>query len=78
MSGKRKLQIPGNPYAKKRKVTPERRHELVQIFLNMGHDIARAECAASGVEKYYAEKQASEMGYQIPRKPRVMVGRVEA
>lgn len=39
------------------KVTIERRHELMQIYLHMGGVIAGEECIASGVHPYYAANQ---------------------
>jgi hypothetical protein len=45
-----------------RKVSKERRHELVQIYLHMGAAESREVCKMEGVSPLYAETQAHEMG----------------
>jgi hypothetical protein len=53
-----------------RKVSKERRHELVQIYLHMGADESREVCKMEGVSPLYAEREAHEMGI----KPRYIPG----
>jgi len=44
------------------KVTREQRHELLQIYLNMGLEVSRVMCVEYGVHPDYAAKRASELG----------------
>lgn len=54
-----------NPH---RKVSAERSHELVQIYLHMGTVIAERECMESGLSRHYARNVAVQLGHRRPRK----------
>lgn len=55
-----------------RKITPAQRHELVQVFLNLGRDVAGDLCVEYGVARGYADKMVRESGKLNPHreKPR--------
>jgi hypothetical protein len=46
----------------RRRVTPERSHELLQIYLHMGDAIAERDCVEAGVSAMYASHVAHEAG----------------
>lgn len=52
----------------RRKVTPEVRDQLVQIFLHMGKDVAAEECVAHGLHCNYAQAEVGYRGLLPPRK----------
>lgn len=46
----------------RRRIAPEQRHQLLQIYLHMGTKESRIACAESGVRSTYAETVAHDMG----------------
>ena len=45
--------------ARRRKVTRAQRHELVQVYLNLGWDAAAELCREYGVSDEYARREAN-------------------
>lgn len=58
------------PRGPARKVTPEQRHELVQVFLHMGKKVAAEMCVEYGVCRGYAYAMVRELGLLPPAKTR--------
>jgi hypothetical protein len=56
-----------------RKISPEQRYQLIQIYLHMGQTIAAPLCVELGVSPLYAEREAKERGLDI-RRPRASRG----
>ncbi len=52
----------------RRKVSPQTRDQLVQIFLHMGKDVAAKECIARGLHRNYAQAETGFRGQLPPRK----------
>jgi hypothetical protein len=50
-----------------RKITPEQRHQLIQVYLNLGQKIAGEMCVEYGVSEKYAARESKEHGL-APRK----------
>jgi hypothetical protein len=48
-------------------ICPERRNELVQIYLHLGLAVSSMECLESGVCATYARVKAGELGLHFPR-----------
>lgn len=57
-------------YSASRKVTPRQRYQLMQIFLNMGQEVAGPMCVQLGLHPNYARGYASATGTLAPRKYR--------
>lgn len=53
---------------RRRKISARAREQLVQIFLNMGKDVAAEQCIALGLHRNYAEGEVSARGLLPPRK----------
>ena len=49
------------------KLTPRRRYELMQIYLNLGLEVSAKECLESGVCRTYGRVLAGERGFHFPR-----------
>jgi hypothetical protein len=60
-----------------RKVTPEQRHQLIQIYLHMGFCVASQLCVEWGVSALYAAREAKERGIDIKR-PRKSMGKSDS
>jgi hypothetical protein len=52
----------------RQKISNDKRHELLQVYLHMGHGPARELASQYGVAADYAMKLANELGIQRPRK----------
>ena len=57
-----------------RKITPEQRYQLIQVFLNMGQAVVGPLCIEWGVSPLYAEREAKERGFDVHRLPRASRG----
>lgn len=51
----------------RQKIPADKRHELLQVYLNLGHVAARPLCIEYGVSQDYAAKHAFELGIQADR-----------
>lgn len=49
-----------------RKITPEQRHQLIQVHLHLGYEASRPLCLEFGVARDYAAKMASEANLLVP------------
>lgn len=54
-----------------RKITTRQRHELLQVYFNMGLEVSRILCVEYGVARDYAAKQASELGLCIRARSKI-------
>lgn len=52
----------------RQKITPDRRHELLQVYLNLGYGPASELSVEYGVARDYSPKHANEIGLQLRRK----------
>lgn len=52
----------------RQKISSEKRHELLQVYLNLGQGPARELAKEYGVAPDYGAKRASELGVQPARK----------
>lgn len=50
---------------RRRKLTPEQAHQLLQIYLHMGDEIAQRDCIEAGVSPMYASHVAHEAGLGV-------------
>ena len=51
-----------------RKVSTDKRHELIQVFLHLGMKASEQLCIEYGVSPKYAMREAKEFGFS-PRRP---------
>jgi hypothetical protein len=52
----------------RQKISNDKRHELLQVYLNLGHAASRPLCIEYGVARDYGAKRANELGIQPIRK----------
>ena len=75
MDGLRRKKQIKKKIRKVRKVNPNLKWQLIQIYLNLGMHAAKAECLAQGLNASYAANAATVMGFHRLRKDYLPTGR---